>query len=372
LTDERTQPACVRFARVELRDFRNIRQIDFAPAPKLNVIFGDNGQGKTSVLEALYFVATTRSFRTERLQTLIRQGESAASARADVEELGRRRDQRAALSPGGRRVSLDGKKPDRLIDYARRTPVVAFHPNDLELVSGSASPRRRLLDRVALFVDPAGYERRGAFERAAKERQRVLLDRGEHATELEAYEPLVAEHGARFQAARERAAGALVQALAVAFRGLVPESLTLAAEYQPGGSTDASVVLRELRERRTRDRLRRAPTYGPGKDELELTLAARSARGHASQGQQRLLTLALKLAELDCIAQARGVLPVLLLDDVSSELDPGRTGAVYDVLRSSAGQVFVTTTRPDLFPSSAESGDERVDFRIVQGVLEMR
>ncbi|HEY8943920.1 MAG TPA: AAA family ATPase, partial [Polyangiaceae bacterium] len=202
----------VRFNRIELRDFRNLADVAFDPAPKLNVVFGDNGQGKTSLLESLYFVATTRSFRSERLQTLIRQGAGPAIVRADVEESGYRREQRALLSKAGRRMSLDGKRPERLIDYALKTPVVAFHPNDLELVSGSASTRRRLLDRVALYVDPSGFERRGLFERAAKERQRVLLDRGEHAPELEAYEALIAEHGARWQTARERAAGALIAA----------------------------------------------------------------------------------------------------------------------------------------------------------------
>lgn len=360
----------LRFAKLELRSFRNLSELELEPAPRLNVIFGDNGQGKTSLLEALYFVATSRSFRSERLQSLVQEGRELAWVRADVSEGNYRREQRAVLKGGTRRVTLDGKRPERLIEYALKTPVVAFHPNDLELVSGSASPRRRLLDRIALFVDPPGFERRALFEQAAKERQRVLVERGERAPELEAYEVLVAEHGSRYQAARERAARALISALVPAFEGLVPANLELSASYLPGGSTDPGVVTRELHQRRTRDRIRRAPTYGPGRDELTLSISGRSARAHASQGQQRLLTLALKLAELDCVKSARGVLPVLLLDDVSSELDPGRTGAVYDVLRSSAGQVFVTTTRPELFPTKRETESERVDFRISQGVLE--
>jgi DNA replication and repair protein RecF len=365
-----SEPATVRFARVRLVAFRNIGALAFEPAPQLNVVFGDNGQGKTSLLEALYFVATTKSFRSERLTTLIQDTQRESAVSADVEESGYRREQRAALGPGGRRVTLDGKKPERLVDYAQKTPVVAFHPGDLELVSGSAAPRRRLLDRVALFVDPAGFEHRAAFERGVRERQRVLVDRGERASELDAFEAVIAKHAARYQAARVRAADALLAALEPAFAGLGPETLELAARYAPGGSTDASEVLRELGARRLLDRVRRSPSYGPGKDELELTLAGRSARAHASQGQQRLLTLSLKLAELECIRRARGVLPVLLLDDISSELDPGRTCAVYDVLRTSAGQVFVTTTRPELFPTPGEDSRVRVDFRIREGVLE--
>lgn len=370
--DAESKAGNLRFLRVELRAFRNLEQVGFEPAPKLNVVYGDNGQGKTSLLEALYFVATTRSFRSERLQTLIREGQASLLVRAELEETGYRREQRATLSAAGRRVSIDGKKPDRLLDYALRTPVVAFHPNDLGLVSGPAAPRRRLLDRVALFVDPSGFERRFPFERALKERQRTLAERGARAPELEAYELLIAEHGARYQAARALAAQELLTALSSAFGDLGAASQKLVAGYLPGGSTDVSTVRRELFARRGVDRIRRAPTYGPSRDDLEFALSGRSARRHASQGQQRLLTLALKLAELECISQARGVLPVLLLDDVSSELDRSRTGAVYDVLRTSAGQVFVTTTRPELFPSRSENADERVDFRIDQGVLERR
>lgn len=364
-------PPRVRFTRVELRAFRNVSELVFEPAPQLNVVFGDNGQGKTSLLEALYFVATTRSFRTERLQTLVNKDvESGAVVRAEIDDGGYRREQRAAIVSGSRRVAIDGKRPERLLEYAQKTPVVAFHPGDLELVAGAAAPRRKLLDRVALFVDPAGYERRAAYERAVRERQRVLLDRGERAPELDAYEPIIAANGARYQAARQRAAEALLAALVPAFAGLGPEQLELSASYAPGGSTDPDVVRQELAERRTRDRVRRAPSYGPSKDELVLDLNGRSARAHASQGQQRLLTLALKLAELECIRRARRALPVLLLDDISSELDPGRTFAVYDVLRSSAGQVFVTTTRPELFPRQGEGARERLDFRIRQGNLE--
>lgn len=357
------------FSRLTLREFRNFERCVFEPGPRLNVIAGDNGQGKTSLLEALYFVATTRSFRSERLATLVRHGSKESAVRADVAESGKKREQCAALANGVRRVTLDGKRPARLIEYAQRTPVVAFHPGDLELVSGASSLRRRLLDRVALFVDPAGFERKPRYERVMKERQRALEERGERATDLDAYEALAAEEGARYQVARTRAAEALSSLLVPAFARLAPGPLTLVPTYVPGGSTDVDEFRRELAQRRVKDRARRSPSFGPSKDELELSLDQRAARTQASQGQQRILTLALKLAELECIASARGVPPVLLLDDVSSELDPTRTGAVYDVLSHSSSQVFVTTTRPELFPTPPESAGERLDFVVEKGVV---
>jgi DNA replication and repair protein RecF len=359
----------VAFRRVAVSGFRNLVDGWFEPGPELNVIAGDNGQGKTSLLEALYFVATTRSFRTEKLPALVRHEQSELGVQATVEEATRQREQRARLVRGMRRVTIDGKRPPRLLEYAQRTPVVVFHPGDLELVAGASGERRRLLDRVALFVDPHGYAARAAYERAVRERQRALEERGERATELDAFEPLVAEHGARFQLARERAAAALDKHVGPAFSRLAPADLGLSLGYRPGGTTSAAAFLVELQARRRKDSIRRAPSFGPQRDELELSLDTRAARFHASQGQQRIVTLALKLAELECILEARGAEPVLLLDDVSSELDPSRTGAVYEVLRSAVSQVFVTTTRPELFPTLSDRSEERADWTVRDGQL---
>ena len=360
----------VAFRRVALSHFRNLVDGAFEPGPELNVIAGDNGQGKTSLLEALYFAATTRSFRTEKLVALVRHEESDLAVQATVEEAGRLRDQRAQIVRGVRRVQIDGKRPPRLIDYAQRTPVVVFHPGDLELVAGASGERRRLLDRVALFVDPHGYAARAGYERAVKERQRALEERGENALELEAFEPLVADHGARFQLARARAAEAIGRHVGAAFARLAPASLGLTLTHRPGGTTEVAAFREELKARRRKDIVRRAPSFGPQRDELELALDGRAARFHASQGQQRIVTLALKLAELECILEARGAEPVLLLDDVSSELDPSRTGAVYEVLRSAVSQTFVTTTRPELFPTLPDRNLERVDWIVRSGRLE--
>lgn len=355
--------------RLLLTGFRSFERGTLEPGPRLNVIAGDNGQGKTSLLEALYFVATTRSFRTEKLGNLVRHEARETWVRAEIEEAGRRREQVAALSGSLRRVQLDGKRPERLVDYAQKSPVVAFHPGDLALVAGAAALRRRLLDRIALFVDPAGYERKARYERMMKARQRALEERGERAADLDALEAVAAEEGVRYQAARAEAAARLGASAIIAFSRLVQATLVLGVHYRPGGSQDKGEFVRELAARRSRDRARGSPSFGPSKDELELELDGQPARSHGSQGQQRVVTLALKLAELDCIAQARARPPILLLDDVSSELDPKRTGAVYDVLLASQSQVFVTTTRPELFRIPGEMAGSRADFVVENGAV---
>lgn len=361
--------ARIRFQRLVVRSFRNIEDLLLEPCAGLNVVSGGNGQGKTSLLEALYFAATTRSFRTERLAELVTQNNEVCSVRAEIEEGTEHREQRAAISGRSRSVTLAGNKPASLSAYAVRTPVVAFHPGDLSLVAGPAAGRRLLLDRLALYLDPTSIDARSRYTRALKERQRVLDERGPHAADLEVFEQLSSEYGARYARARRRAATELVAALVPALSNMAAPGLELRAEYRPGGTDDPAAFHKELAARRGLDLRRRSASFGPQRDELELFVDGRSARHHASQGQQRVITLSLKVAELSCVREARGVHPVLLLDDVSSELDSERTDAVFGFLRATESQIFVTTTRPELFTSQAFRGTLRADFELVAGRL---
>lgn len=357
----------IAFESVTLRDFRNLASVTFDPVSRINVLFGDNGQGKTSLLEALYVIATSRSFRAERSAEMIRVGAESALLRARVTESGVRREQRAAIRVGSRTVTVDGKKPESLAAYAMKTPVVVFHPGDLSIVSGPASGRRTMLDRIALFVDPTSADHRRRYDHASKSRQAALWDRGLHAAELGPLEALMAVHGAGLGQARAEAARRLVEALHPIFGQVAASGLSLEARFVPGGFLDPAELAKSLEQSRARDRERRSAARGPHRDDLELYLEGRSVRRHASQGQQRILTLALKAAELQCVRSARGAEPVLLLDDVSSELDPGRTGAVYEFLHGTPSQVFVTTTRPDLFATPFTAGAERADFHVANG-----
>jgi DNA replication and repair protein RecF len=361
--------ARIAFSAVGIRDFRNIRELDFEPAPRINVIAGDNGQGKTSVLEALYFVATSKSFRTEKAEELRRTSTDIGSVRADIEEAGQRREQRALLRPGARALFIDGKRAARFASYATRTPVVVFHPGDLTLVSGGAAGRRRLLDRVALYMRPTSGDARSRYEKALRDRQRTLETRGPSAPELDAYEELCARFGAELSGARAEASAALGGALLASFSRLSAAELVLSAEYRPGGTDDPETFRSALGRARGIDLRRGSASFGPQRDDYELVLDGRSARQHASQGQQRVLTLALKAAELSSVREVRGAHPILLLDDVSSELDPTRTGAVYGFVRELESQVFVTTTRPELFVTPEIAASERADWSMLAGVV---
>jgi DNA replication and repair protein RecF len=361
--------ASLRFEKARLSSFRNIESAALEPSPRFNLIWGDNGQGKTSVLEALYAVATTRSFRTEKLAQALRTGDEQARVTASVREddFGRELGLRFGLR--GRSVELDGKRPQTLASYAVKTPVVVFHPRDLELVTGGALERRRLLDRLILYGDPPGMEAGRRYVEALQDRQRLLDDRGISAAELGDFESVAAEHGARFARARAEAAESLLPELNQAFGSLAPQGLLLRADYVPGGTQNREDFEAELCARRPQDARRGRASFGPQRDELQLLVDGRPARSDASQGQQRLLSLSLKLAELRFIEGARRARPVLLLDDVSSELDAERTASVLALLGASRGQIFVTTTRPELFQATAFPSSERAEFRVQNGVV---
>lgn len=363
---------------LNVRGLRVLSRVDMTPATRLNIIWGNNGHGKTSLLEAIYFVATSRSFRTPRLGELVRHGESAVSVRARFIERSTTagetfaplaREQSAGTAGRGSSVvvRIDGDKPKALLEYATRSPVVVFHPDELGLSSGPALGRRTLLDRLALFVDARSAETRGRYTHALKARQELLKRGATDGSELLAFETLCAEHGAALTRMRARAAELFVDELRVAFAQIAAPDLQLGAHYVAGGSADVTKASEELERRRRQDTMRPSAGFGPHRDDLELRFGEHLVRIVASQGQHRALTLSMKAAETATIAKERGVEPLLLLDDVSSELDPERTGALFSFLSLHRGQIFLTTTRPELIRTPEGWVGDRADFHIRGG-----
>jgi DNA replication and repair protein RecF len=219
----------------------------------------------------------------------------------------------------------------------------------MALSSGAGAERRKLLDRVALYIAPASLADLDLYAKALRARQRVLETRGESAADLDGWEELVVRHGMAIASARREAASRISPAVVSAFRRIGPPGLDVELTFVGGAPAEATAFRDELRRRRAQDRARKAATVGPHRDDLRVVLGGYPMRGIASQGQHRAVVLAMELAEIDVVTGVRGVRPVLLLDDVSSELDRERTAALLGALGDHEGQVVLTTTRPEIF-----------------------
>ena len=350
---------------IAIRGFRNLERVDLRFGERFNVISGDNGQGKTNLLEALYVLATSKSFRSSKPGELVRFGDEVASVRGTIDEDDDRRVQSVGTKAGARIVRIDEKRPATLAQYAVRTPIVVFHPGEIELSMGASGERRKLLDRTSLYISPTSMNELESYGKAMKSRQRTLETRGVGASDLEEWETLAARHGAAVMAHRASASEPIAEHACSAFAQIAAPGLSLAIAYAPSAPRDEEEFRRLLREKRPADLRRGSANVGPHRDDLAISIDGRAVRGVASQGQHRAVTLSLKSAEIDVVGRARGVRPILLLDDVSSELDRSRTAALFEFLREQQGQVFLTTTRPELI----DTGGLRNDFKVESGRL---
>ncbi len=358
---------------LETTSFRNLDGAPFLPDPRINIVCGDNGQGKTALLEAIYLAATSKSFRDARLRDAVRHGDSGFSIRARfADERGdlppMDHEQVASLVRGSLHLRLDGNPPDSLASYARRSPVVVFHPEELQLSTGPAALRRRLLDRMALHLSPGALRSSSRYQRALRARHELLRRPSAPIAEIEAFESIVAVEGAALTKARADAADRFSPKLLDAFRRIGAPDLELTARYEPGGDVDAERAREELASRRLRDAHAKSATFGPHRDELAFELDGHPVRQVASQGQHRALALAMKAGESATIAESAGVWPIQLLDDISSELDPERTEALFRFLEEMRGQLFITGTREALL-RDALGGQNHKLFQVVKGAI---
>lgn len=356
----------MRITSLSIRSLRNFRSIDLEPGAKLNVLSGDNGQGKTNLIEAVYLCATSRSFRTPNLKDVVAKGEREGSVRmALASDLGDYT-QSVGLRGGMRTLRLGEKKPDSIVQFAAKTPVVAFSPSEIALSTGPGKERRKLLDRIALYTSPTAAEAGMRYTRAIKNRQRSLEGRGAKASDLEAWEELVVRHGIETMRSRKESSAVLAETAKAIFSEIGASGASLDATYVPSAPEDPLAYASLLRATREVDAKRKSASSGPHRDDLIVTLGGTPVRGFASQGQHRAIVLSLKAAELSIVAASRKVRPVLLLDDVSSELDRDRAHALMAFLAKQQGQVFVTTTRPELI-ETAPTG--RKDFWVRAGEI---
>ncbi len=364
---------------------RNLRPLQLQPRERFNVFSGDNGQGKTNLLEAIFVVAALRSFRTSKLSDLIAFGAERAKLGARVRKDDLVRVYEVEIAPGARKVALDGKAVRPLARYFGAFNVVVFTPEDLALPRGSPGDRRRFLDRGVFNLRPDYLATAQDYERVLKTRNTVLRQAGDGAIDrrrledlLSVYDQQLARLGAQVIAARQAFVGVVQDELAAAFAAITrterratvryvirAETMHGAANGAANGAASEDAILAAIRAARAKDLATHATQVGPHRDDLAFELDGREAGAYASQGQLRAIMLAWKTAELAVLARAHGDSPILLLDDVSSELDPQRNEYLFDHLAGQAGQCFITTTHP----GHVLLRQHRADYRIVGGEI---
>lgn len=350
-------------ARLEARGFRNLDHVELELADGVTVIHGANGAGKTNLLEALSLGLTGSSWRTRAERELIAFGGELARAEVTVEDDGERRTFVASVSRGdGRRQRLNGNPVGP--DAAGLRPAVAlFSPDRLVLIKGAPGERRRHLDSFLAAVWPARADLRRRYGRALAQRNALLgRIRAGVASEdaLAAWDAELASDAAELVAARREA----VEILAPSFARL-GGSLGLEGEatlgYRPRtGLVDVDAITEQLRERRRGDLDRGYSTHGPHLDEVEIALGGRALRRYGSQGEQRVALLALLFAEREALLGVRRAPPLMLLDDVTSELDPGRRTLLVDLLRG-GGQALITATEAGAVPEAGTRTEVEIE-----------
>jgi DNA replication and repair protein RecF len=358
----------VRVLSVELRDFRTYARAEAHLGDGLTVVHGANGSGKSNLLEALYFGCTGHALRTRNERELVRFGESAT--RVAVRFRTDRQEHQLSVGFGTfpdsdrpvKRMRVNGAPVERLLDVESRPLVSVFLPDRLELVKGPPALRRAHLDRLVAAIWPLRAATRRAYSRALAQRNALLasIRAGRASREtLPSWDRELAVHALALRSDRA-AAVALVADAFCARAGQLGLEGQVALEYRPRSrATDAEQFAAELRERLPGDLARGFSTHGPHRDELAFRRDARELRTYGSQGEQRLALLALLLAERSILAEQRRHAPLMLLDDVMSELDATRRELLARDL-SHGGQSVIATTDLAHVPGAGDASVTRL------------
>ena len=348
-------------AHLRLREFRNYGRLDADFAPGFHLLLGDNAQGKTNVLEAIYLIATLRSFRGVGGAQIVRHGYTGYFVGGKV--IGQEEhDIKMYWSLRERKLSLDGQPVRKLTDYLGVLRTVVFCTEDVNLIKGTARARRRFMDLLLSQTYPAYLPLLQSYTQALRSRNALLKQRVLNEATLDSFSDQLVKLGSEITRMRAELLPRISPLARLAYRRISNDAEELKLEYQPSVRSDFA---QELALARERDRTYRATLIGPHRDDLLLLLDERSAAQFGSEGQKRTLAIALKMAQAEYLTGLHGSPPVLLIDDVMGELDVKRRSGLLPLLERShqaRGQVFMTCTEEN-WPRELGAGLQRWEIK---------
>ena len=330
-------------AHLRLRDFRNYARLDTDFSPGFQLLLGDNAQGKTNILEAIYLMATLRSFRGVGGAQMIRHGQKGYFVGGQVVGQGER-EIKMYWSARERNLSLDGQPVKKLSNYLGALRTVIFCTEDLQLVKGTGRSRRRFLDLLLAQTNPAYLPLLQRYMHTVRARNALLKQRSTDEAALDSFSRELILTGNQLIRWRAELIPRFSPLARLAYRRISNDAEELRIEYLPSVKNDYAV---ELAQARNRERSYRSTLVGPHRDDVQLLLNEKSAAQFGSEGQKRTLAIALKMAQAEYLTGINGSAPVLLIDDVMGELDVKRRSGLMPLLeqaRKTSGQVFMTCT----------------------------
>ncbi len=336
-----------------LKNFRTYRQETFSFHDKFNLIYGYNAAGKTNLLEAVHILFKTKPFRLTRNKELIRNGEQSCGIKGEVESSGGLDEIHVHITDANKTIKLNGKVVYKAATILGKFHTVSFLPSDLVLVKGTPQERRRYIDALICSVEPEHIRSLRTYFRILSQRNAVLSKSpGLKERDMDIWNERIAQHGAAVIRKRLHYIMMLKPHVERIYRESSGTESKIEIFYESSFNYDSEQKIEEgfqdeLISRFKLDRARKHTTTGPQRDKIEFSLNSRDAALYASQGEAKNLALALRTAEIEITKQVTGKTPILLLDDVSSELDMKRKKFLFDLLRDFTGQIFVTATHTD-------------------------
>lgn len=337
---------------IQLKHYRNYSDIQLNFSPNINIFIGQNAQGKTNLLESLYVLAMTRSHRTHNEKELIQMGESQAMVCGKIHRHGSEIPLEVMISNRGRRTKVNYLEQSRLSTYVGQLNVILFSPEDLSLVKGSPALRRKFIDMDLGQISPKYMHELSQYQHILKQRNQYLKKNATQIDELylSVLDDQLVESGAQIMVMRAQFIQQLEKIAQQMHARVSLSQEILELNYLPNVSCETfnladiqSAFREKLQQSRQRDCYQKTTSVGPHRDDLKFLINARDVQRFGSQGQQRLSVLSMKLAEIDLMKAETGEYPILLLDDVMSELDNERQMELMKVIEGKV-QTFITTT----------------------------